>query len=229
MAIRKYILTSVAIIGAFTLIGVFSVSAQTAPSIVLTWKASSFFPSDYAGKTIPTPGAPVSVAALVLRNGRVVDVRQAVFTWYVDERFMQKGTGTDRFTFTATQSTNGSHFVRVEIALAEEELSGSVRIPTASPTVTIDASLPNRLALEENITIAAIPLFFNVSSINNLEFTWLVNGVRHEGGSQNRLTLNVAEVPVGITPVINVTVFSKNLLHTGEYAKGEIQIYTRTP
>jgi len=218
---RKVALAALAVMALATL----QASAQTSSQVILTWQASTLFPADYPGKAMPSPGTPVSVAALVIKNSKIVDTTGAMFTWYVDERFAAEGKGESQVTFTAARPASGFHFIRVEVNAGNETSLGSARIPVAAPKTVIDVPLPNRTAAPgAEVTLTANPFSFNIASINDLEFTWLVNGERREGEVGNLLSLRVGTPPPGSAATITTTVFAKNRNNQLEFSKTAAEI-----
>jgi len=197
-----------------------SIAAQTVPpTALLTWQADNLYPADYQGKALPSPGSPVTVAAALVESGHFVDSISVNFEWYVDERFTSDGKGANVLAFTAGNPSGGAHFIRVEGTTDKGVVfSGSARIPVAAPRLTIDAPFPRGAPWDdEGFLVSAIPLFWNVTSLANLEFTWLVNGRREEGSRESRITLRVPRDTAG--RAVSVEVYAQNRSNPSEYAK----------
>jgi len=199
--------------------------AQTPAQVLLTWRANNFYPADYQGRALATPKTPVSVAAEVLKNNKLVDVSKANFTWFVDEKLLTSGAGLKEVVFTVSKAPGDSHFVRVSIDLNGEVLGTATRVPVAKPLLVLEAPYPNALVKAgSRAVIEAIPYFFNIPALQNLVFSWQVgNGEQKESGSDNELVLNVGSPPAGAE---TITIFGsvRNVNDLLEFASDRIRL-----
>ncbi len=198
--------------------------AQTSPQVILTWQANNFYPADYAGKAFATPKTPVSVSAEVLRNNRFVDISKADFTWLVDEKLVASGAGLKEMVFNVSKAPGDSHFVRVSIKLNNENFENALRVPVTKPVLVLEAAYPNALVRAgDKATVEAIPYFFNISSLQNLVFSWQVGeGNQQESGSDNKLVLNVGAATGAQSLTISGSVRNANDLL--EFANDRIRL-----
>jgi len=186
--------------------------AQTASQTILTWAANNFYRADFGGKTLVTPGTPLTVSAEVLQNGKITDLSEASFIWYIDEKLQSRGEGLKEISFTANKTVGDDYFVRVNIRSGENVFESSVRIPISSPVLVLRNPNPNGLIKSgEKAQITAVPYFFNINLFQGLEFFWQVDsGTIKESGNDNNLTLNTGNAQPGKTIQITGTARNKN-------------------
>lgn len=198
--------------------------AQTAPQVLLTWQANNFYPADYQGRALATPGTPISVSAEVLRNNKFLDASKANFTWLLDEKLLTSGVGLKEVVFNVNKAPGDSHFVRVSINLNNEVFENAIRVPVAKPTLVLDAPYPNALVKAgSKAAIEAVPYFFNISSLQKLIFSWQIgNNDPQDSGSDNELILNTGTA-AGAEPI---TIFGsvRNANDLSEFASDRIRL-----
>ena len=167
------------------------VFSQTANQVILTWRAESFAPPDFQGRTLPSPGSMITVSAEEVSGGRILDLSRTSLSWDIDGRFFQDGTGLKKISFKADTTPGSSHFVRVAIERSGGKEEATAQIPVSSPTVAIAAPYyPAGTAPRGGFKVFAEPYFFNVGSIGDLLFFWDVNGAARSGGSDNSLEVS---------------------------------------
>lgn len=219
-------LTALALFG--VLVAASNVQGAPAPQAVLTWRANTFFPSDYPGKVVPSPGASVMVSAETLKGNLLADAPRATFTWYLDEHPFDEGVGLKEVMFTAARPAGGAHFVRVEVDDGSVTYLGSVRIPVAPPKIVVDIPAPFRtIAVGSEVTLSAIPLSFNVASLNNLEFTWIVSGERKNEIKGNSLTVKAGVPAPGGDSAISITAIAVNRSNQLESARASVELIVK--
>ena len=207
--------------------GVASVAAQNqADKVYITWKALNFYPAHFAGKALPTFGTPVTVAVEVTRNGVLLDLSQADITWELDGKFLSGGRNAKTARFTAAKGSGDTHFIRVSLVQNQEVLGSSLRIPVTSPTVVIGAPYPMGRGVGGAMTLYALPFFFNISSLDEFAFSWLIDGKRLATGSDHALTISNQEL---LGPrIFQVVLEAVNTENLGELSSRRAT-YTLTP
>ncbi len=166
--------------------------AQVLNPVIITWRANNFYPADYRGRALPSLGTPITVAAEVLQNNKLLDTSQANFLWYVDENLIARGIGLKTTTFNAQVAAGNYHFVRVLVQMGNNSFENSTRIYIAKPIVALEGDFPNQSApAGGQILVRAVPYFFNVSGLNKLNFFWLINGLEKQSGNDNQLLLTI--------------------------------------
>jgi hypothetical protein len=222
----KRIIVFILLVAGYQLL-VTNINAQTPAQVILTWQANNFYPADFNGKPAATPNTPVTVAAEVLQGGKLTDLSQTTFTWYVDEKFQSRGNGLKEIVFTVDKSVGDSHFVRVNIQSDSDVFENSIRIPVSSPVVILKTPYPNQLVRTgSKPEITAVPYFFNINAFRDLNFSWqLGTGEIKESGNDNRLVLNIGTTPPPEN-TIQITGTARNKNSLLETATSRIRLTT---
>ena len=172
--------------------GINKAVAQDSPEsqIILTWQANNFYPADYKGKAAATFNSPISVSALMIKDGKIIDTSGNEFFWYLDNKFFNKGIGLDRINFNVEKLKGDSYSVRVRIEAGEERVEKIITIPIMEQELVIKNPRPSRfIKLGEAIELTAIPYFFNVDSFDDLSFFWSINNLNQKDQHSNHLIL----------------------------------------
>lgn len=201
--------------------------AQTAaPYLIVTWRAHNFYPSDFAGKALPTPGTTVTTALGVVSGGQPLDLSQAKITWFLDEEFLEEGKGLQETRFVARESSRGYQLVRVSIMNDRGTFEGAVTVPVVAPQVVIEfPSFQGMARVGDEITARAVPYFFNVRSLGELSFAWQVNGAwRRAQAGANAVTAKIGALEGATSRVAPLAVAATNLGNQLESARGTKEI-----
>ncbi|HXF44231.1 MAG TPA: hypothetical protein VNK70_02080 [Candidatus Paceibacterota bacterium] len=199
--------------------------AQSPTQVIITWQAINFYPADYKGKAAVTPRTPVAVAAEVLKNGKLLDLKKSNFTWLLDEKLLGRGEGLKETSFTAKKPAGDSHLLRLTVKFENESFEKAVRIPVERPRVVVKTGLAkNTVEPGGKINLVAIPYFFNVSSLDGLNFSWEINDEKIVGPSSNQLTLNVGSPQSESQKSIRITSLIQNRTNILESASETVQI-----
>ena len=201
-------------------------SAQTPAQVILTWQANNFYPADYTGKALATPNTPVTVSAEVLRDGKLIDLSEGTFTWYVDEKFLNRTQGLKEILFTVKKPVGDSHFIRVTIQLGNSLFESSIRVPVSKHLVVLENPYPNQLVRVGSKTIIrAVPYFFNISSFQDLTFSWQINNSEQGGGgSDNQLVLNIGTPQTPSQNKLRITTLVQNKNNPLEFANEGLRL-----
>lgn len=200
--------------------------AQTPSQVILTWQAQNFYPADFAGKAPATPNTLVAVSAEVLKDNKFVDLSAANFFWYVDENLIAKGLGRKETKFPVGKLTGDSYFVRVVINTGEQKIESAITIPIRSQEVVIETDLPeNRVKAGSEITLKALPYFFNIDSLEDLVFSWTVNDQKQKVEGNNTLSVNVGTPYAESQQNLNLRLLLQNKKSAFEFAQNKKTIY----
>lgn len=196
--------------------------AQTPNPVIITWQADNFYPADFEGRALPSPGTPIALSAEVMQNNKLLDLSQATFMWYVDETLIGRGVGLKETTFKMQKSPGDYSFVRVVVQTGNNSFESSLRIYAQAPTAVIEGNFPNQVVpAGSQILLQAVPYFFNVLNLNDLSFSWLINGQQQNNGRDNQLLLTVGS-PQGGENAAQLNVAVQNLLNPLEAASNKI-------
>lgn len=222
------IVIAIAIVAAFTISSAHS--AQTAPQVILTWHANNFYPSDFQGKPLPTPGTAVLVAAEAIAGSKFLNLSSAAFLWYMDEQLLSEGKGLKEIQFTARTPDRGYHPIRVEIKNGAEVYEGATSIPVVAPRVTLAVPFASRSSPPgSEVAAYAVPYFFNVASLSDLRFSWFINGVREASSANASLNLKMGTPRTASGNTVDIKVLVANALNQLESAVDTATIIVQTP
>ncbi|MDP3956497.1 MAG: hypothetical protein Q8P97_00695 [bacterium] len=228
--------TSSLILGCFSVLAVllfagFSAAhAQTTPQFIPFWHAASFTPADFAGKVFPTEKTVIDASFELLRNGKFVDLSGKRVMWLVNGN--ELGEGTNKKSITFKNYGYGSSAINMDVRVFDfggATLAYSFTIPATTPRLVIVSPYDKNNLTEKNLNVTALPYFWNITSLNELVFSWSVNSVSPEGsvGTPDKLSVTIpGDTPAGTKIAVNVS--AQNLSSSFEAASDEI-IYTVAP
>ena len=180
-------------------------AAAAGPELLITWRAKSYVPPDYSGKILPTANSEMTASLEVINQGRVVDISGQTIYWYVNGNLISNGKGVQTVTFHTPNSLPNVATIKAELPFySGGDLLSEVSIPVVPPEAVIEAAYPNSSFYGGTAEAKAFPYFFNVSTANDLIFSWSVNG-QIPTSSENPSILSVnsdPNMPVGSTLLI---------------------------
>ena len=141
------------------------VASAANPSLVITWKASSYVPPGYAGKALATTGSALSAQATIIDNGRVISPSSYSVRWYEAGNLSATLGGSTVFRSSAPRMGEDSFVIRASIPdYGEGTLDAFADIPVTRPEIVIDsAKLP---------TLSPIFYFWNITDPASLSVEW---------------------------------------------------------
>lgn len=197
---------------------------QTTNPVIITWQANNYFPASYAGKAAVTPGTLVIASAEINQNGKLTDLTGADIRWYVDDELVGSGTGMKTVSLSARQQQSGYQNLRVVVNIGGASLENSIQIPISQPIVVIATPSPDKtVRAGDQLNIEAVPFFFNVGSLDELKFTWLINN-QQVTGQDNRVSVNVGTPQSIYQNSIPVAVTVQNSLNPYEFNRGFVNL-----
>lgn len=155
------------------IIGVFLPAfSYAAPELILTWKASSYVPTNYKGKALPVAGTIIEASALLVDGGKVISLAPYDINWYTGEDRIIGGNGVSNARITTPTTGQDSIELRVNVAKYKDQpLDAFITIPIVRPELFI---LRKPAAQRKDFSI--IPYFWNIITPNELMVTWDDNG-----------------------------------------------------
>lgn len=145
----------------------------------MTWETSgSYIPSFYQGKALPTYGSNITASLeLVSPQGKLINISGQTIYWYLNDNLVGGGTGVQQVTFSPVGQAPNLLNLRVELpSYNGAYLVHAITIPMVLPEAVIYAPYPGGQFSQNPVTVTALPYFFNVTSPNDLSFSWSVNG-----------------------------------------------------
>jgi hypothetical protein len=179
------------------------------PELFITWKARTYVPAEYPGKILPTADSELMASLDVINQGKVVDISGQTVYWYVNGDLVSNSKGVHTITFRAPKSLPNIITVKAELPFyGGKDSFKEIAIPVVPPEAVIQASYPNGNFYGGVADAKAAPYFFNISSINSLNFTWSVNGqIPTSSDSPSTLSVNTdPNMPVGSTLLIALSI-----------------------
>jgi hypothetical protein len=157
-----------------------SVHAQTTsdPQFLMTWHASnSYVPPSYIGQALPNSNSLITASLEIIANGHVVNISNQTIYWYLDDGFLGGGIGAQQVIFHPHGAAPNTMILKVELPdYPTGLLIHEISVPLVAPEAVIDAPFPNGNFSRIPLTLQALPYFFNASSVDELNFSWSVNG-----------------------------------------------------
>ena len=172
-------------------------------TLELYWSADTYAPFGYQGRTLPTQGSLITINAdLKVAGG---DPKNLTYSWFLDEVFQEakSGYGKDSFQFGIRRTNGASHTVLLKIFNESRSfyVEKSISIPITNPEVVVyyknssKANLPYiasaknfEVVSNQEISFLALPYFFNVKSIKDLEFEWTLG---EKSAKESSLVANI--------------------------------------
>jgi hypothetical protein len=188
---------------------------QAIPQAILTWQAESFVPHWYPGKSIPTQGTLIKAAIELLKEGKTLDLAKYEIRWFIDGKLAAKGSGSKTMQFRAGAGNSNSHIVRAQITDGKNILLEKfVEIPILEPRVSLLPLLPEDLIGRGAQEFTAVPFFFNIKNVRDLDFKWVVNNQTPQEENVDepeKLSFVIPEDILSNTPLmLSVVALNKN-------------------
>ncbi|MBI5079469.1 hypothetical protein HZB06_02245 [Candidatus Wolfebacteria bacterium] len=199
--------------------------AESGPQFLASWKADSYVPSWYGGKTLPSAGSNIRVSFELIDNNKIADLSRIVVRWYVDDDLISnedEGLGIKSVKIRAPIATGDDIKVRIAVVGYKDiaELNKIVNIPVGEPEAIIDFPRYNNSAVNRSGNIfRAMPFFFNLKNSNGLSVNWLANdrNAKESGKDPWRLDLTVDDqTPSGFEISLEATI--QNVSNQLDYA-----------
>lgn len=208
--LKNLLIFTVLMAGGYTLVA----SGQSAPELMVTWKAATYVPANYPGKTLPGDGSFIEVALEVIDGGKIADLSQTEVQWLANRDTNASGRGLKYFSFNAN-AFHGNQVVDITLpSYKGARLTEKVVIPIARPEVVISGG-PD--------IFRGLLYFFNLTDLVQTKFTWSADGEAVEGIAENPGFLELDTTGLSSGSVINLEVDVQNLLKPLEIASHSIQ------
>ena len=174
--------------------------------MILTWSTDTYTPLNYPGKAMPSPSSIIEVAADIIPKS--VNPQELNYRWFLDGNFQKNvsGLGKETFKFTDEGVIGSIYSIRLEVISQTGSIltSASQDIKIIEPEIALETKTPlsdssiwtskKYLVLANQETIFKIqPYFFNVRTIAELDYQWILNGVRAPRVSEDNPNIFIIE------------------------------------
>jgi len=154
-------------------------------AFTITWSSDSYVPPGYEGLALPTQGSQIKVFVLPTKKLNV-DPEKLTYRWLIDGDIAgwAGGQGKSVLSFKATKWPEDYHKIESQVldggnvvwrGFTEIKISSAktiFRLPNNNYSLTEILSAKTGQTLK----ILAVPFFFNVKSLANLNFQWKIDG-----------------------------------------------------
>lgn len=183
------------------------VGAQTVGSeVIVTWRAENFYPSDYEGKALVTEGTPVTASAELVREGKLADISSANVKWYLNGRFLESGIGKKEISFIAKSRKGSVEIIKVVVELQGNSVTGLSQFTIQPKQIVLESSAPTGIiSPNSSVSFSAVPYFFNITSLSDLNFSWRVDNKTIPGENENSLIVQFGTPNPGGTNTARVS------------------------
>lgn len=180
--------------------------AQTTVQPLITWKTTgSYIPSFYQGKAFPTYGSKITASIEIISEGKIANLQSQTIYWYVNGTLIGGGAGVQQITFPVIGASPNVQILKASLpSWSGGSIAPSVQIPMVNPVAVIYSPYPGGEFSASTISAKALPYFFNISSPNDLSYTWSANG-QDGSNTENPDTAQII-LPQGTQSGTNVNV-----------------------
>lgn len=189
--------------------------AQTTdPIVLISWKADSYTPAWYEGKTLAATNALIQASVIVIDRGTVKDLSGSTIYWYVNGTNTDGGVGKNTTSFRVPGIAPNQIDLQVKLPdLTSDLLVKTVKIPVVYPKVSLTKT--------ETSTFQVNPFFFGVQKISSLIFSWALNG-KPVTDTTNPYELSILPNK-GEKVDVTISVSARNPLRFGESGSASTQ------
>ncbi len=195
------------------------------PELIITWKADNFYPASYAGKAIPSFGTKVYFAVEAIQDGKLLDISKALIEWRKNGERIRRGEG-QKEALVVFNETDQTSFVSASVSFGEKTIEKNVSIPIISPKLVLEIPyLNNVVPKNTDISILAMPYFFNAKSFNDFSFSWQIGGLKKGTGSDNKIIINTGNPRIGTDQLVTISGYIQNKRSLMEIVKTQAKLF----
>jgi len=185
----------------------------------LTWSTNTYLPIGYSGKALPIKDSSVEVVANI--DKKTISIANLDFLWFLDREVKRyaSGLGKDSFEFVVTKPSGDEHEITLEIRNSNGTLllRKYLSILISAPQIVVYQTNPHLQALtnqsqiksNQKLEITALPYFFNIGNLKELDYDWSFAGEKAEKISSknpNLFSLAIGQVDKNITEELKLNV-----------------------
>lgn len=187
--------------------------------IDISWSANTYVPYEYEGRALPSSGGEITLIASLPAG---INPKELNYVWLLDEVVMLSGKGKQEFKFTLTRY---NHLINLRITDEKRDLTAEkfFEVNAVKPQIIIykaDSSILNHQARKEyfvspgeTLNLIAVPYFFGVINIEDLNFIWSLEGkkpIAVSSSTANKFSLAIGEESAtGISRTLRLIIENK--------------------
>ncbi|MBU2068113.1 hypothetical protein KKE13_00830 [Patescibacteria group bacterium] len=196
--------------------------------VILTWSTDTYVPLNYSGKVLPSPGSIIEVVADIIPKS--INPQELNYRWFLNRNLEKNasGLGKETFKFTSDEIVGGIYSIRLEVINQAGLIiaSASQEIKTIEPEIFLETKAllldsSKYLVLANQETVFKIqPYFFNVKTLAELNYQWILNGIKASQISKNNpniFTIKTGQLTQMIEQELKISVESdKNIFQKAQ-------------
>ncbi|MFH1966386.1 MAG: hypothetical protein ABII95_00760 [Patescibacteria group bacterium] len=196
--------------------------------VILTWSTDTYAPLNYSGKVLPSPGSIIEVVADIIPKS--INPQELNYRWFLNRNLEKNasGLGKETFKFTSDEIVGGIYSIRLEVINQAGLIiaSASQEIKTIKPEIVLETKAllldsSKYLVLANQETVFKIqPYFFNVKTLAELNYQWILNGIKASQISKNNpniFTIKTGQLTQMIEQELKISVESdKNIFQKAQ-------------
>lgn len=174
----------IGLIGLISLMSPVGIMAQTKtapPTLILSWQAHSYIPSDYPAKALPPRDSTVDVYLTFVDGGTIIPLTKQMVSWQINGEFFVSGVNLNHISFPLNRFTTRTYEIKATIKdYNYQNIEKTVLINRVNPLVSVQASpfLKNTSGTQLHFT--ARPFFMFSTNPNDYVFIWNINNVLYD-------------------------------------------------
>lgn len=217
---EKIILSGLLTAGLVSFAGV-ALAQSSAGDVYITWRAHTYSPAAYAGRSLPTTNSQVTAEVSLVQGGKVADLSGENIAWYANGDLIKSGVGLQEISLNMPEVVGATIDLRAEIG--NGDMLKTVTLQAAAPKVTIVPALPANTLSSSQIVFRAVPYFFN-DRPDKLSYDWLINNQPPDtSDAPQQLVLTIKSgTPFGFEIDLQATV--RNAKHLFESATKSLSL-----
>ena len=203
-------------------------------TIELYWSADTYVPFGYQGRKLPTKESWVFVEVYLEISGG--NPKHLKYSWFLDDIFQESksGYGRDSFKFGVRRLKSASHTVLLKVFNENRSflVEKSITIPITNPELVLYSKESSTSAKSFDIisdketSFLALPYFFSIDSIKDLEFKWTFSdkSVKESSLTANIFGLKIINKKVGGSLEETLKVIATNKRRDDQGAQKTIKV-----
>lgn len=179
-------------------------------NVIITWHADTFYPSTYQGKPLPTIGSKINLSVEAVSDGKFVDLSNSIIEWRKNGEKIARGSGLKNSSVIFSDADR-SYFVSAVVQYNGTSVEKSINLPMTSPKLVLEIPFINKVVPKESdVSITAIPYFFNTRTFNDFSFSWQINSEKKGTGNNNKITIKTGTPGTGTESVVRIDGYVQN-------------------